>query len=215
MDKRNKKKLIASGIVILLPMLAGVCLWKQLPEQLPTHWNAAGEVDGWSSKAFTVFGLPGIILLCHLIAILGTQMDPKRKNIAGKMLNVLYWICPVVSILGCGAAYTAAWGLHLHIEIWTMVLVGILLIVLGNWFPKCQPNYTVGIKLPWTLYSEENWRKTHRMAGPVWIVGGVLTVITGFLGKAGVYVFLGIVLLITLIPVIYSYNLFRKAKNNG
>ena len=62
MIKNNKGKLILTSVVILIPILIGLILWDKLPDKLPTHWNAAGEIDGWSSKAFAVFGLPAILL---------------------------------------------------------------------------------------------------------------------------------------------------------
>ena len=77
MIKKNLKVLIITSIVILLPILAGLILWNQLPEQIPTHWNAAGEIDGWSSKPFAIFGLPAIMLAAQWLCVLGTAADPK------------------------------------------------------------------------------------------------------------------------------------------
>ena len=71
MIKKNLKVLIITSIIILLPILAGVFLWDQLPEQIPAHWNASGEVDGWSSKPFTVFGMPLILLAFQWLCVLG------------------------------------------------------------------------------------------------------------------------------------------------
>ena len=80
MIKKNLKVLIITSIIILLPILAGVVLWDQLPDPMPTHWNAAGEIDGWSSKPFAVFVLPLILLAIQWLCMLGTAADPKKKN---------------------------------------------------------------------------------------------------------------------------------------
>lgn len=100
MLKKNKKQIIASIIVTMLPILAGLCMWNYFPDQMPTHWNFSGEIDGWSSKGFAVFGTTGIILVTHIVCVLCTAADPKSDNVSGKMLSLVYWICPVVKKIG-------------------------------------------------------------------------------------------------------------------
>lgn len=89
MIKKNLKVLIITSIVILLPILAGLILWNQLPEQIPSHWNASGEIDGWSSKAFSVFGIPLILLAAQWLCVLGSAADPKKENHPQKVLHAL------------------------------------------------------------------------------------------------------------------------------
>ena len=211
MLKQNRKQIIASVLVLILPVLAALCLWNELPDRMPTHWNFAGEVDGWSGKGFAVFGLTGIILAAHMICILATASDPKHQNISGKMLTLVYWICPVVSVLTSAVVYASALNVEIRMDIWPMILIGVLFIVMGNWLPKCRPNYTVGIRLPWTIHSEDNWRKTHRMAGPVWIAGGLITWISAFLGKCGWILFAAVLILMVAAPMVYSFQLYRKS----
>ena len=92
-----------------------------------------------------------------------------------------------------------------------ILLVGVLYIVLGNYLPKCRQNYTIGIKLPWTLSNEDTWNYTHRMAGKWWIGGGILTILTSFQHLVDpVYIFIAITLIITLIPAVASYLYYRK-----
>ena len=88
------------------------------------------------------------------------------------------------------------------------VFIGVLFVIIGNYLPKCKQNYTIGIKIPWTLDNEENWNKTHRFAGFLWVVCGVAIMFTGFFG--GVWVFLPISFAMVLAPIIYSYLLHRK-----
>ena len=208
--KQNKKTIIWSSVLIFLPMLAGLCLWRELPAQLPIHWNFEGIADDYSSKAFAVFGINSILLICHLVIVLVTAADPKKQNIQGKMLTFTYWLMPVIGVLLNSALYAVALGVQLNMTEFMMASVGVLFVFWGNWMPKIQPNYTMGIKLPWTLDNEENWRKTHRMAGPVWIAGGVLTMIAPFLGKCGLAFYLIVLVFMVLIPVIYSFCLYRK-----
>ena len=208
MIKKNLKTLIITSIVILLPILAGVFLWDKLPEQIPTHWNANGEVDGWSSKAFAVFGLPCIMLALQWLCALGTAADPKKANHPPKILHLVLWIIPVISVLLFALTYVAAFGKEVRMELVMPLLVGLVLTIVGNYLPKCKQNYTIGIKIPWTLNSEENWNRTHRFAGRLWVVCGLALMLTGFFG--GFWVFLPIVIVMVAAPVVYSYSLHRK-----
>ena len=208
MIKKNWKLLLITSIVILLPILAGLVMWNQLPEQVPSHWNAAGEIDGWSSKPFFVFGLPLILLGFQWLCVLVTGADPKKKNHPDKILHLVLWIIPVISVLLSTVTYCVALGTQVRMEIIMPIFIGILFTIIGNYLPKCKQNYTIGIKIPWTLSSEENWNKTHRFAGWLWTVCGLAIILTGFFG--GFWVSLPIVLLMVAAPTLYSYCLYRK-----
>lgn len=208
MIKKNLKLLILTSVVILLPILAGVCLWSRLPEQVPNHWNMSGEVDGWSSRGFAVLGMPLIMLALQWITVLATLADPKKQNHSEKILQLIFWIIPVLNLLISVATYTSAMGGSVRMEVLSTVFIGALFVVLGNYLPKCKQNYTVGIKIPWTLSSEENWNRTHRLAGWVWVAGGVGIMIAGFLGIF--WLLIGVMLIMTLVPCIYSYVLYSK-----
>lgn len=208
MIKKNLKLLILTSIIILLPILAGVILWDTLPAQIPTHWNAAGEIDGWSSKAFAVFGLPCLMLGMQWLCVLGTASDPKKANHPEKILHLVFWIIPVISVGLFVVTYVAALGTEVRMEMIMPLLVGFVLTVVGNYLPKCKQSYTIGIKIPWTLNSEENWNRTHRLAGRLWVVCGVGIMLTAFVG--GFWLFLPLVLVMVLAPCVYSYILYRK-----
>lgn len=208
MIKKNLNILIITSIVILLPVLAGVVLWDTLPEQIPTHWNAAGEIDGWSSKAFAIFGLPLMMLAMHWLCVLGTAADPKKANHSDKLIHLVLWIIPIISVVLFALTYVAALGTEVRMEMVMPLLVGFVLTVVGNYLPKCKQSYTIGIKIPWTLHSEENWNRTHRFAGRLWLVCGLGIMLTAFVG--GFWFFLPIVLVMVLAPTVYSYLLHRK-----
>ena len=208
MIKKNWKLLVVTSVVIALPILIGVILWDRLPARMPTHWNATGEVDGWSSKPFAVFGLPGILLALHWLCVLGTAADPKKRNHSEKLLHLVLWIIPALSVVLGAVTYLTALGQPVRIEVLLPLLTGLLFTIIGNYMPKCKQNYTIGIKIPWTLESEENWNRTHRFAGRLWFLGGLLIIATSFLGN--VWIFLTITLVMAFIPFLYSYALHRK-----
>lgn len=211
MIKENKKKLILTSVIIVLPIIAGLLLWNKLPDQVPTHWNTQGEVNGWSSKAFAVFGLPVFLFGIHWLCLLAAKTDPKRRNYSEKMWNLVLWICPVVSIFTAVLVYGASLGMEFQIDKFMPILMGVTFIIIGNYMPKCKQNYTLGIKLPWTLNDEENWNYTHRLAGKVWVVGGILFMGCVFLPVKFLDVALiAIILILTGIPVVWSYLFYKK-----
>lgn len=210
MIKKTIKLLLITSAVILLPLLAGVILWNKLPETIATHFGADGAADGWSSRSFAVVFLPLFMLAVHWLCTLVTAADPKHKNVDGKPLGLMLWICPMSSLLVGGVIYTTALGYAIDIPMVMGLFFGCLFVVIGNYMPKCRQNYTVGIKLPWTLSDEDNWNRTHRLAGWLWTLGGFAVIIVAFFGSALAYAMLGIILVMVLIPTIYSYILYKK-----
>ena len=206
--RKNPKLMLITSLVILLPLLVGLCLWNQLPDQLPFHWNTAGEVDGWAGKPMAIIGAPLLMLVLHWLCVLITAADPKNKNHSDKMLRLIFWIIPLVTVVIFSLIYTTAFGKDLRVESIAPILIGVLFVILGNYLPKCKQSYTIGIKLPWTLHSEANWNKTHRLAGFLWVLGGFAMMITGFFSSF--WVILPIALVMTLVPTGYSYLLHRK-----
>ena len=208
MFKQYKKTLIITSLILLIPIAVGLLLWNQLPDVIPTHWGINGEVDGWSSKPFAVFGLPLLLLAFQWLCVLGTSADPKKANHPEKIVHLVLWIIPVLGVALSVITYAVALGQEVRMVVVMPVMIGLLLAIVGNYLPKCKQNYTIGIKIPWTLNSEENWNKTHRFAGWLWTICGLIIVLTGFFG--GFWIFFGIVLVMVLAPFIYSYILHRK-----
>lgn len=216
MIRENKKKLILTSIILLLPIVIGLILWNKLPDKLPTHWNAEGVVDEWSSKAFGVFGLPGFLLVVHWVCMLATSADPKNKNIEGKVLNIVLWICPIISVLGAVLIYGTALGMEFKVDKIILALVGVVFIVIGNYLPKCKQSYTMGIKLPWTLNDEDNWNRTHRMSGKLWVIIGFVIILCMLLpASIMVIVMLSALFVAVIVPTIYSYRLYKKKGKSG
>lgn len=216
MIKKNKGKIILTSIIILLPILIGLILWGELPDKLPTHWNAEGVVDGWSSKGFAVFGLPLFLFVVHWVCLLATNADPKKQNHTDKIVGVVLWICPIVSITMLAFVYGTALGMEFKVDKIMLLLMGLMFVIIGNYLPKCKQNYTIGIKIPWTLNDEENWNKTHRMGGKLWVLAGVITMLCIFLpANIMVVVFIVILFIAIMVPTVYSYILHRNKKKSG
>ena len=205
---KDKKRLIITTLVCLLPIVYGLAIYDALPDMVPTHWGADGEINGYSSKAFAVFGMPIFLAFINVICNVAIMADPKKVNHSDKMKAIVAWFIAILSLVMVPMCLVAAQGIAIDISFIVSLIVGVVFLVIGNYLPKCKRNYTIGIKLPWTLDSDENWNRTHRLAGYVWTVGSILFIIAAFLGKG--MLILPITILMAVIPSIYSFILYRK-----
>ena len=210
MMKEYRKRMVITSLVTILPMFAGLLLWNKLRDTMATHFGSNNTPNGWSSKTFAVIGLPLLLLVLHWISVGITLNDPKKRNIGKMMFTVIFWIIPIVSLFANGATLLYALGWKVDIGLIISILVGIVFILLGNYLSKNRQNYTVGIKLPWTLSNEENWEKTHRMASKLWVLGGVLFLVNAFIQNEILFLF--VIITLAVVPVVYSFILYRREK---
>ncbi|MEO5776418.1 MAG: SdpI family protein [Flavobacterium sp.] len=208
------KKEIPFISIALLPFIYLAYIWNRLPEKVPMHWNASGEIDDYGNKKELFFMLLLVVGLPYLILLVIPNIDPKQKlkTMGNKLNNLRFILSLFMSALAIFILYSAQQqtsnpGLILAI-------VGLLFAFLGNYFKTIKPNYFIGIRTPWTLENEEVWKKTHLLAGKMWFVGGLLMAMTFVLPEPlNIYTFLGITGIISVIPIIYSYLEFKKLKN--
>ena len=208
MMKKNKWMILLTSLVTISPMFVGLFLWNRLPDEIATHFDSANVANGWSSKPVAVFGIPLFLVVIHLLCIGVTTNDPRRKNISEKMFQFILWIVPAASLICCLSSYAMALGIEVNIGMIVNIMVGILFIVLGNYMHKVKQNYTVGIKLSWTLDSTENWNRTHRLASWLWILSGVAFFINGVLQLE--WLLFVVLAFSVLIPVVYSFVMYKK-----
>lgn len=207
MKKFNRTLWLTTGLC-LLPLAAALLFWDRMPAQIPTHWNFKGEIDGYGSKTMALLGLPIFMALMNLLIHFMLNKDPKAANMSPVLRAISYWILPVLTILLMGLTYLAALGVDVRVEVILPLLIGVLFIAMGNYLPKCRQNYTMGIKTPWTLHSEENWSRTHRIGGYCFTIGGVLFLLCALPGLW--WLMIPAILLAAVVPMVYSYLLYRK-----
>ncbi len=210
MLKKNKTALIIACVITVLPVLIGLFFWNSLPDKMATHFGASGEPDGFSSKAFAVFGLPAVLLAAELLCAIATSYDPKNKNISPKLFLLIIWIVPAVSLITAALLYAYNLGYKVDSSFAAQMLIGFVFVIVGNFLPKTRQNYTMGIKIPWALANEENWNLTHRLAGYLWVAGGIIMLVLGFLGIRHFTLMICILAIIGLVPVAYSFWLHVK-----
>lgn len=210
------RRALVSSAVILLPMAAGLVLWNRLPDSMVVHWGADGAADGAGPKALAVFGLPLFLLAIHWFCLLVTAADPGNRGRNQKFFGLVFWIIPLLSLLTSALLYATALGLETAPETPICLFTGALFLLLGNYLPKTSQNFTMGIKLPWTLANEENWNRTHRLSGRLWVLGGaVLLVLPALPRSLFLPVFVIDLLALFFIPLFYSFFLSRRQRARG
>lgn len=208
------KKEIPYLAISLLPFVYLAYIWPSLPQSVPMHWNASGEIDRWGDKSETLM-IPILMTgLVYLLFLILPKIDPKGKlESMGNKLNSFRMILTCfMSVLSIYVLYSIK--THNADPKMLFPLLGLLFAFLGNYMKTMKPNYFIGFRTPWTLENEEVWKKTHKMGGMLWFIGGLLMTFTFLLdGKTQLYTFMVIIVVITIIPVVYSYLEFQKQKN--
>lgn len=215
---RNKKsQVILTAIICLLPILLGVLLYEQFPSEVPVQWDAEGEINRVLSRPLAVFGLPLFFLAVHLFTVFMLQKDPKKDNHSKIMQQASQWIAPLLSIILVPLMFLAALGENISMPFVVSLLLGVFYILIGNYLPKNRQNYVIGLKLPWTLNSQNNWNKTHRLAGTLFLAAGIIIFLSTFFlmnqyAWVHTFIMLGSALSAAFIPTVYSYILYKKGQ---
>jgi len=199
--------------VVLLPFIYLAYIWNDLPEEVPLHWNIRGDVDRYGSK-YELLLIPILLpLLVYLIFLIVPKIDPKNKiqTMGGKYQSLKALLTIFMSGLALFIIY-AAHNDSVKNPNYIVLIIGLLFVFLGNYFKTIKPNYFIGIKTPWTLENETVWKETHGLAGKMWFVGGLMIVLSSLIlsKETNFTLFTIITVIIALVPVIYSYILFKQ-----
>ena len=206
--KFKKESVISVIISILLFALVNLLFYKKMPETLPTHWGFNNKIDGYSSKFTTLITTPLLLIFLNIFSCFMLDNDPKNKDKNNFVITIGKATIPLVMLITFVISVFYGLGKEINVMVIISIFVGFLLILIGNYLPKTRRNYTVGIKLPWTLNSDENWNKTHRLAGYFFILGGIFFLFTPFIGNE--YLIFLTFMIIGIIPAIYSFYLYKN-----
>ena len=207
----SKKFFLLTTVICLLPMIFGIAVCGKVPAEIPMKWYSDGSVGQYMPKEVTIFGLPLFLAVINGVVHFAINTDPKKANIGSSLKMIGKWICPLASLIAVPCALLYGMGYRVPMERVIPIVIGIAFVAAGNYFPKSRRNYTVGIKIPWTLNSDENWKKTHHLAAYMWMISGVLIILMAILPGGFLYVGLpAAILLMAFVPIVYSYLLYRK-----
>jgi uncharacterized membrane protein len=191
--------------------LAAIC-WSQAPEKMPIHWNFRGVADGYGGKFAGLLLLPLIAAATYLLTLLVPLVDPGRLNY--RNFAKVYNTFRLVLMLFLGVIYVvtllAAFGHHVNMTMIVMLATAVLFLVIGNFMSKIRPNWFFGVRTPWTLSSKLSWDKTHRLAGWLFALMGVLLAIAAFVNTGWMFIATFTVVGVCMVwMIVYSYLVYR------
>ncbi len=207
-DKKMMKTWIVTAIALVIAIM-GILI---MPDTIPTHFGLDGTPDAWGSK-YTVFLYPVILLLITALANPMKKLDPKEINYERfeKYYYNFFFAFAIFFLVIEISNIAIAMGYSVNVGSVICFCIGVFLCFLGNFMPKIKQNFFFGIKLPWTLSDEEVWFKTHRLGGKVFVLGGLVMMIGAFIpGTAKVWFPLVAILAMLIIPLVYSFVIYKK-----
>ena len=214
--KISKIKMIISTAIIFLPTLLSLIFSDALSEKIAVHWGLDGQPDGYASPLYFSIFLPAVLSIFQWLCVYITKKTNDSNNQSKKVTELIYWICPAISIFTSIVVYSVALGYEVNIYSLMCIFFSALFFIIGNYMPKCKQNSIMGIKIKWTLTNEENWNATHRFAGKVWFWGGLAYFPLAFLPeKICSVIAISGMLILALIPMMYSYLYYRKQISDG
>ena len=210
---KNKKLLFYLTLTIaMLTFAINIITYPHMPNRVPVHWGVTGEPDQYGTKGRQL--AMGILpLLLFFVVSFMPRIDPKKENFK-KHENAysitIFVIILFISCLNLSGLFSSL-GYNVPFQKVVPVALGLLLIVLGNYMTQFRHNYFVGFRTPWTLASEYVWKKTHRFGGYVFVLVGIVPLSALFIGKIGMYLFIGALAIGMIGTYVYSYLVFRKS----
>lgn len=201
-------------VLICLPLLYLAVIYNSLPATVPLHFNSKLEADRTGDKSelwIPVLILAGVAIFVFFLLNNLHRFDPKRKEAppSSTFPKIAIGLAILITALNFLTLLSASRG-AVVIRHFLFPLLGLLFAFLGNYMNNIKPNYFAGFRLPWTLSDDENWRKTHHLAGKLWFWTGLAMVLIGFFIPSKILLpcLIALLALLCLIPAIYSYRLF-------
>jgi uncharacterized membrane protein len=208
--KISRANLLNLGLVILA-FVAAAALYDRLPACVPIHWNARGEANGFAPKSWGAFLMPGVMAGSYLLLLVVPRISPRGFAIQRfqRVFEIFQTAILAFLLLTTVLILLAGVGVKVPMDRTIYAGVGLLFVVLGNFMGKVTRNFFVGIRTPWTLASDEVWLRTHRLGGKLFVLAGLGLCVSGLL-RGGLIPLLAAVVIAGVVPVIYSYVLYRR-----
>jgi uncharacterized membrane protein len=202
--------------LLILPFIALAVALPSLPARVPMHFDSHGNVNRYGSP-IELFILPGMNVLIAILLYFIPRLDPKRANIIASM-PAYFWIrLALAAFFTYIFAFTLATSFNPDLDVTLFIAIGLLglFFILGFAMPKLKQNYMIGIRLPWTLESEDNWNRTHAFAGKLWVRGSLVGIVLAVIFQsASIFIALGVLIVMMIGTGVYSYRLFQRESHH-
>lgn len=209
---KGRNAYLTAVALVVVSFVLSAYYYPRMPDQIASHWNASGNVDGTMPKLWGLFLLPtmtaGLLVLFAAIP----RIDPLRENIADFREYYDLFVLLFVAFMLYVHVLTILWNLGYRFD-FTMVLspaIGVLFYFIGTLMSRVEPNWFVGVRTPWTLSNDDVWKKTHMRAGPLFKIAGVIAVLGVLVPDYAIFLVVVPVLLVSIYLVAYSYVEYRR-----
>jgi uncharacterized membrane protein len=205
--------IIISLIAILAATIASALVYPRLPEMAASHWNAAGQVDGYMPRFWAAFLMPIISVGMLLLFLAIPALDPLKANITKFRSYYNAFIALIIVFMLFIHGVTLAWNLgydQFNMANAVIPAVGVIFIFAGWMMAKAKRNFFIGIRTPWTLSNDIVWEETHKLGSKMFIGAGIITIISALFGESGFWIMFPVMMLAAFVPVVYSYFLWRR-----
>ena len=211
-------------LIMLLPAVYLAIVWTGIPQTVPMHFDLKGNVDQYGTKTDLLIMtavLTSLNMLAYLAILNIYKIDPKKYAAQNKerLHRIGFSVSLYLAAVSAMLIYVISTN-HVNIVMkFVFIAMGLLFALIGNNMYNLKPNYFAGMRLPWTLENEDNWRATHHVAGRLWFFGGFVIALLAFVldEQWSVYSTFIALSFLVLIPVIYSYRYYKRSqqKNSG
>lgn len=206
---------VVSSLLCLLPLAMGLLLYDKIPAEMPIHWDNRGSADGVVAKQLGIWMVPLFILAVHIVVSVGTAIKSRRQQLAKMTLWVSQWAVPLIAVIIEPAAFLKAAGYSLDMTRLVFSLVGIVFVIAGNYMPKNQPNAAAGYRFSWILNDVNIWKRTHLLAGKLWVLVGFIMMLCGWTNIGDSWLLIVLVLCALMLPVAFSLLMRNKQLKQG
>jgi uncharacterized membrane protein len=212
--KTNLFMMLLTSILCVLPVILLLVYYKELPNQIPiSPWIPDGNEKWHIHKAIFVLKVPLIFFVCNVIIRIAFFKDSMANNVPIVVRTFLEWFAPVLSFIVTPIRLFFELGVDLPIFTIGLGLPGLFFIICGNYLPKTKQNKNWFYSSAWTQADPDNWNKIHRIAGFIWVIGGIIMIISAFLFPDNIWKFVlySVILISTFgLPALYSNLLSKK-----
>lgn len=200
--------------IILISYLIGIYLYPSMPNEIASHWNIQGEVNGYMPKFWALFLMPMLLTLSVILYQVIPKIDPLKKNIEKFHKQYDLFIFAFTLFMFYMYVLSVLWNLNVKLNITQLMIPALatLIFYTGSFLKSAQRNWFIGIRTPWTLSNDKVWQKTHNLGGTLFMACGIITLFALFLDQYFIQLVLVPILSSTIILVIYSYVVWRKLK---
>ncbi len=207
-------------LILVAQVLVSIVTYPFMPDSVPSHWNAAGQVDGHLPKLVNALLFPlmsiGIYVLVRVLMTVGPRLgyQNQRRASAGMVNLILIGVLLFMLILQLTTTAIAL-GVPIDLMFVMSLSISVLFIFLGNYMGKLRRNFWAGIRTPWTLTSDVVWERTHRLGGWLFVLTGLLGVIMSFVPALRLWGLMAVLFIVIVVLVVYSFVIYQRYTVEG